>query len=135
MLPSSLTGFEKAAQSRRIRRVRAQLDGIDTGRLKEAAKISLGAFLALPENPTLAFIAGVDFDDFAGLGVLQNEITQRRQFRLVTIGDLDGDDVVLAIGLAQSRGGSLAEGFGKHDATAKMRGDISAARRSLAKKI
>ena len=51
----------------------------------------------------LPALAGVEFHDFAGLGVLQNQPAQLRQFQFVAVGDLHGHDIVLAVRHAAAR--------------------------------
>ena len=55
-------------------------------------------------------VCRVDFQNFAGLGVFQNQPAQCGQFQFVPVGDLHGHDIVSPIGHAQR---TSASGFGK----------------------
>ena len=57
---------------------------------------------------TFAGVARVHFDHLAGLGVLQHQPAERGHFQFVAVGDLDGHDVVPAVGLAQRGEGGLS---------------------------
>src|SRR2546423_6241328 len=113
MTAAALPHFKESAQRGGVGLVGAQLDGINSGRAEQFEELGLGLELSLREGHALPFIAGVDFDHFAGFGVLQDEPSQGGQFLLETVGDLDGDQVVPAIGLAKDGEGGLAEGFGQ----------------------
>ena len=95
--------FKKSAQHAGVRLVGAQLNGVNVCPAEQFEQFRLRFHLPLGERGALALVAGVHFDDFAGFGVLQNQPAQRGQFQFETIGDLDRDDIVPAIRLAQDR--------------------------------
>ena len=132
---AAFTGFEEAPEGGGVRLVGAQLDGIDAGGSEEAAQFFLGFGLALGENGAFARIAGIDFDDLAGFGVFEDEIPERWEFEFEAIDNLDGDDIMAAVGLAESGIGSLAEGFRKNDTAPQVSHDVGASGVALAKKI
>ena len=101
MQPPSLTGLKKPRQLNRIRLIGAQLNCVDSGRAKEPRQIGLGTGLSLSETAALASVAGVDLDNFTGLGIVKHQPTQSREFKLKPIGNLHCDDVMPSIGLAQ----------------------------------
>ena len=93
--------FKESAQRAGVRLVGSQLNGVDVCAAEQFEQFRLRFRLPLDERGPLALVAGVHFNDFAGLGVLQNQPAQRRQFQFETIGDLDRDDIMPAIHLAQ----------------------------------
>ena len=127
--------LKKAPQSRTVRFVRAELDGVDACRQEQAAQFLLRFDLPLLKRLPFPFVPGVDFHHFTGFRVLQDEITQGRQFLLEAIHDVHGDDVVTAVNLPKGREGGLSQGFGKNGAATQMRGDVRPCRTSLAQKV
>ena len=107
MKPPPFASFKKSGQAHRIRLIGAQLNCVDSCRAKQSSEIRLGAGLPLSETATLASIAGIDLDDFAGFGIVEHQPAQSWEFQLKTIGDLHGDDVMPSIDLAQHGKGCL----------------------------
>ena len=111
MTPALFPHFKKSAHRAGVRLVGPQLDGVNVCPAEQFEQFRLRLHLPLGERGALALVARVHFNHFAGLGVLQNQPAQRGQLQFETIGDLDRDDIVPAIRLAQDREGSLAERF------------------------
>ena len=76
------------------------MDGVNAGGAEQARRFSPSARLALGKDAAAARVTGVQLDQFARLGVLENKPAQRGQFLFEPVGDLDGDgrlDVVLRL--------------------------------------
>jgi len=101
--------FKKFCEGGAVRLIGAQLDGINAGAAENFQQVGLRLGLALREGQAFAEFGGVDLDDFAGFGVLQNQAADGGQFEFKAVGDLNGDDVMAAIGLAQRREGGEGE--------------------------
>ena len=89
--------LEKFAQGRRVRFVRAELNGVHARRAKLPREVVALFFLPQRKGIAAAGVAGVDFDNFTRFGVFQNQTAERGQFQFVAVRDLHGHDVVLAI--------------------------------------
>src|SRR5439155_10010524 len=135
MTAAPLPGFKKSAQRAGVRLVGAQLNRINARRAKQFQQLGLRSGLALGEGNALPFIRRVHLDDFTRLRVLQNQPAERGQLQLEAVGDLDGDQVVAAIGLAQDSERRLAERFRQDGLAPQMRVDFRTGRRRLTKKI
>src|SRR6266542_7077704 len=107
--PPLLAGFEEPPQRRGVRPIGSKLNRIDARRAKQAEQLRLGLHLPFGESFQSTQIAGIDFDDFPSLRILQYEPAQRRQFQLKPVGDLHRYDVVTPIRLAQRRERCLAK--------------------------
>src|SRR5439155_14789804 len=70
--------FKESAQRAGVGLVGAQLNGVDVCTAEQFEQFRLCFHLPLGEGGALALVAGVHFNDFAGLGVLQNQPAQRR---------------------------------------------------------
>ena len=95
--PSALASFEKFRQLHSIRLIRSQLNGIDTRGAKQPRGFLLRAGLALSKGSALPRIAGIDLNDLAGFGIVEDEAPERRQFQFVTIGDLHSHDIMSSV--------------------------------------
>lgn len=128
-------GFEESRERSRIRLAGAQLDGVDVRRGEEFFQFALSAFLAFGEGFSFARVTGVYFHQFAGFCIAKQEVAERGEFQFEFVDDLDGDDVVLAIGLLEGGGGGLSESLRKDDVSAEMCGDVGTAGGALSEEI
>src|SRR5208282_3436798 len=89
--------FKKFAQCRRVRFVRAELNGVHTRRAKLPREVVALFFLPQRKGIAAAGVARVEFHNFTRLGVFQGQTAKCRQFKFVAVRDLHGNDIVLAI--------------------------------------
>ncbi len=66
-------GFKEFAEGRGVGLIGADFDGVHVGGAKEAEEIGLVLGAAVGEGGEFAAVVGVDFDDFAGFGVGEDE--------------------------------------------------------------
>src|SRR5688572_1194587 len=110
MAHTALPCFEKAAERAGVWGAGAQLNGIDFRGEEKLPELALRFILSFGKCLSLARVARVNLDHFAGFSVAQEKVTEAGKFQFEAIDDLDGDDVVLAVGLFERGGRSLPEG-------------------------
>src|SRR5688572_30201270 len=101
MAAAFFAGLEKLGERPRVVFVGFQLDRVDRRGAKEPAQFLARLALALAKRVESPLIAGIHLDDFASLGVFQDKKTKGGQFQFEAIDDLDGDDVMAPIRLAE----------------------------------
>jgi hypothetical protein len=104
-----LASFEKFAQCRRIRLAGARFDGVDVGGTQLPQEFRLVFGPTFRECATLAIVVRIDFELLTRFSILQYKPPDHRQLQFESVNNLDRDDIMAAIGLAQGRKRARAE--------------------------
>jgi len=123
MAAALLPFLEEAGEGTGVRLVGAKLDRVDTGGADGARPICLGLGLAHGEAGAAAFVAGINFHQFAGFGVFEDESSEGGEFEFIAIGDLDGHEVMAAGDLTEAAADGLSEEIREQDHDGAARED------------
>jgi hypothetical protein len=101
--------LEEARQGAGVGFVGSELDGVDVGSPQGAHEGVEGLGLALGEPLASARIGRINLEEFARLGVLEDQPPQSGELEFEAVDDLHGDEIMAAGDLTQAGSDGLAD--------------------------